>query len=70
MLSPEYQADGELSATKANYMMDIAIISGQHCFDWHHKSKNNEIINVKVTLNHSSWRDDKKCILVHWELVD
>jgi PAS domain-containing protein len=70
MLSPEYQADGELSATKANYMMDIARISGQHCFDWQHKAKNNDVINIKVTLHHSNWHNGKKCILVHWKLIE
>ena len=69
MLSPEYQADGKLSATKANYMIDIARISGHHSFDWQHKSKNNDIVNIHVTLNRSNWHNGKKCILVHWALI-
>jgi len=70
MLSPQYQADGQLSSIKASYMIDIARITGQHSFVWQHKSKSNEVIDIKVTLNHSSWHDGKKCILVHWTLIE
>lgn len=70
MLSPQYQIDGKLSVTKANYMIDIARISGQHCFEWQHKSKNNEVMDIKVTLHQSNWHDGKKCILVQWQLIE
>ena len=36
-VSPERQPDGELSATKAQRMMAIALREGSHCFEWMHK---------------------------------
>jgi two-component system sensor histidine kinase/response regulator len=36
-LSPEYQADGELSAEKAQHMMAIAMAKGSHSFEWLHR---------------------------------
>jgi len=48
----------------------IARITGQHSFVWQHQSKNNKVIDVKVTLNLSSWHDGKECILVHWKLIE
>tara|TARA_B110000467_G_C18283801_1_gene460282 strand:+ start:1064 stop:1453 length:390 start_codon:yes stop_codon:yes gene_type:complete len=69
MLSPQYQPDGQPSATKANYMIDIARISGYHCFDWQHKSKNGNLIDLQVSIHHSKWHDGKKCFLVQWTLL-
>ncbi|MCX7424874.1 MAG: CHASE domain-containing protein [Planctomycetia bacterium] len=37
ILSPEYQPDGELSATKAQRMMTIALEAGSNFFEWKHK---------------------------------
>ena len=37
ILSPEYQPDGELSATKAHRMMAIALEAGSNFFEWKHK---------------------------------
>lgn len=63
MLSPQYQACGELSVTKANYMIDIARISGQHQFTWQHKTKDNELFTVDITLQAAMWENGKKCIV-------
>lgn len=67
MLSPQYQPWGELSVTKANYMIDIARISGQHQFTWQHKRKNNELFTVDITLQAAMWENGKKCIIAYLE---
>jgi len=65
MLSPQYQPCGALSVTKANYMMDIARISGQHQFEWLHKSAANVLFNVNITLQAGTWNEGKKCIVAY-----
>ena len=67
-LSPEKQADGKNSFTKANEMMEIALKNGSHRFEWDHKKSNGEIFPVEVLLTaistnkknqilHTTWRD-------------
>ncbi len=67
-LSPEKQADGKSSFTKANEMMKIAFKNGSHRFEWDHKRSDGEIFPVEVLLTaistdekdqiiHTVWRD-------------
>ncbi|MBW2187214.1 MAG: EAL domain-containing protein, partial [Deltaproteobacteria bacterium] len=66
-LSPELQADGELSTTKSHKMIEITYTQGQHRFEWNHQAKNGDIIPVEVsatavptesgTVLHVVWRD-------------
>ena len=50
-LSPEYQPDGQLSSLKAHLMIDAAMESGSHLFEWTHKKFTGEefIASVKLT---------------------
>ena len=73
-LSPEYQADGELSSLKADKMMQICISKGSHNFEWVHQRANKENFWCDITLTnltigdksiiHVVWRDisDKKTL--------
>lgn len=73
-LSPEYQADGELSTIKADKMMQICISKGSHNFEWIHQKANKENFWCDITLTnltignkhiiHSVIRDisDKKAL--------
>lgn len=66
-LSPEFQADGQLSYLKANEMMAIAFDKGSHRFEWDHVRANGEVFPVEVLLTaipekkqktlHVVWRD-------------
>ena len=47
-LSPEYQADGQLSKVKAGFMISQAFEKGSHRFEWNHKRKNGEVFPVEV----------------------
>ena len=49
-ISPERQPNGEKSSLEANKMMQIAVKTGAHRFEWHHKRKNGEIVPVEVSL--------------------
>ncbi len=61
-LSPEKQADGKSSFTKANEMMKIAFKDGSHRFEWDHKRADGEVFPVEVLLTAIS-TDEKKQIL-------
>ena len=67
-LSPEKQADGKMSFTKANEMIKIALKNGSYRFEWYHKRSDGEIFPVEVLLTavsinekdqilHTVWRD-------------
>ncbi len=67
-LSPDYQADGKDSFTKAKKMMDISLKNGSHRFEWDHMRANGEVFPVEVLLTtisneennwviHTIWRD-------------
>ncbi len=67
-LSPEKQADGKSSFTKANEMMKTAFKNGSHRFEWDHKRADGEVFPVEVLLTaistdekdqilHTVWRD-------------
>jgi len=49
-IMPEFQADGEKSDLKAKRMMEIAIKSGKHRFEWIFKLSNDNTILVDVEL--------------------
>ena len=66
-LSPKFQTDGMLSATKATSLFNITLTRGSHRFEWNHLSKNGDIIPVEISLTaiptekgmvlHTVWRD-------------
>lgn len=67
-LSPEKQADGKSSLTKANEIMKMALENGSCRFEWNHKRSNGEVFPVEVLLTavsidekdqilHTVWRD-------------
>ncbi len=66
-LSPQYQPDGRESFKKANEMMQIALNTGSHAFEWMHTRATGEnfwaeIVLTKITQNnkdilHVVWRD-------------
>ncbi|MBW2654452.1 MAG: PAS domain S-box protein, partial [Deltaproteobacteria bacterium] len=67
-LSPDKQADGKDSFTKANKMMGLALKNGSHLFEWDHTRANGEVFPVEVLLTtisnqegnqkiHTIWRD-------------
>jgi signal transduction histidine kinase len=49
-LSPERQADGRLSAGKANEMIEIAFARGSHRFEWLHRRADGEVFPAEVLL--------------------
>lgn len=67
VLSPERQEDDELSMTKADRMMSIALEKGIHRFEWIHMRADGGLFPVEVTLSlvhirgkqvfYTSWRD-------------
>ena len=50
-LSPEYQADGALSANKAIEMLAMALETGSNFFEWTHKRLNGEEFHATVLLS-------------------
>ncbi len=66
-LSPETQPDGRSSLEKARQMMQIALDTGFHRFEWMHRKASGEDIPVEVSLTpvvhdgrtilHCVWRD-------------
>jgi diguanylate cyclase (GGDEF)-like protein/PAS domain S-box-containing protein len=66
-ISPDFQPDGQRSATKAAQMIEIAMQAGFHCFEWRHLRSDGSIIPVEVMLTpimsngevllHTLWRD-------------
>ncbi len=61
-LSPEKQADGKLSFTKANEMMKIAFRNGSHRFEWIHKRFNGDGFPVEVLLTAISTDEENQII--------
>jgi PAS domain S-box-containing protein len=64
-LSPEMQPDGEVSFSKAERMMKIALDKGYNQFEWIHRKKNNEDFPVEVTLTKVS-HNSKDAIYCVW----
>ena len=50
VFSPETQPDGRSSKDKAEEMMNIALSTGTHRFEWMHQKFNGELFPVEVTL--------------------
>jgi PAS domain S-box-containing protein len=65
--SPEYQPDGQNSATKANEKIRLALSGEPQKFHWQHKRKNGELVDVEVTLNAFTLQGKK---LLHATLRD
>lgn len=49
-VSPKQQPDGELSSTKAQRMIQTAMVNGSHFFEWTHQRKNGESFPATVLL--------------------
>jgi PAS domain S-box-containing protein len=49
-LSPEKQADGKRSLTKANEIIEMALENGSYRFEWNHKRSDGEVFPVEVLL--------------------
>ncbi len=49
-LSPELQADGQLSRDKADTIIQIAYEQGSHCYEWLHQRRNGETFWTEVML--------------------
>jgi len=49
-LSPEFQPDGERSVDKARQMIELAVRTGSHYFEWTHKRANGEEFPATVLL--------------------
>jgi len=49
-LSPEYQPDGQLSSTKAQEMIRLALQKGSHFFEWTHRRLDGQIFPATVLL--------------------
>lgn len=65
-LSPDRQADGQDSFTKAKEMMALALKNGSHRFEWDHMRANGEVFPVEVVLTTIYHRGDNWVIHVIW----
>lgn len=65
-LSPVYQPDGKDSVAKAGEMIDIALKTGSHRFEWDHIRANGEVFPVEVLLTTISNKDDNLIIHTIW----
>ena len=55
-LSPEHQPDGELSSVKAPQMIEAAMKTGSHFFEWTHKKFSGEEFFATVSLTRMIYR--------------
>ncbi len=65
-LSPEFQEDGEPSASKAEEMMNLAVKNGTHRFQWIHLRKNGDMFPVEVLLTAMPQDSEKEVIHCVW----
>ncbi len=65
-LSPDHQADGQDSFSKAKKMMDLALKNGSHRFEWDHMRANGEVFPVEVLLTKVSHQGDNWVIHTIW----
>ncbi|MEA3497190.1 MAG: PAS domain S-box protein, partial [Bacteroidota bacterium] len=65
-ISPEKQADGKLSFTKANEMMEVALKNGSHRFEWNHKKSNEVVFPVEVMLTAISTDEKNQILYTIW----
>ncbi len=66
-ISPEFQPDGKLSASKSQEHIDISLKKGFHRFEWEHRKINGDCFLVEVSLTalrvnkelvlHAVWKD-------------
>jgi len=68
-LSPEYQADGELSSRKAKEHIEQAIKYNNHSFEWEIKQSDNNIIWIDVTMSNIS-SDSEATFFVIWKDIN
>ncbi len=61
-ISPEYQPDGKTSKSKAKEMIQMALNSGTHRFEWYHRRKNGEIFPAEILLTAISTDPNKRVI--------
>jgi len=66
MISPEYQPDGEVSISKADEMMRIALEKGTNRFEWDHKTSTGEVFPVEILLTAIKNENDRKVLHVVW----
>jgi PAS domain S-box-containing protein len=80
-LSPKYQPDGLSSIEKAEKMIQKALKKGTHRFEWTHKKRTKENLQVEVLLKtilnkpnnqiiHAVWRDITKRKIAEKELTE
>lgn len=62
-LSPKYQPDGRLSTEKAAEMMQLALKTGVHRFEWEHRKADGTCFPAEVTLARVSAADDGREVL-------
>ncbi|NQV41380.1 MAG: PAS domain S-box protein [Candidatus Marinimicrobia bacterium] len=71
VLSPEFQPDGQDSASKADEMMALAYENGSHRFEWNHLGANGEIFPVEVLLTAISREEGNQTLFTVWrDLTD
>ena len=68
--SPEKQTDGSLSKEKAPFYIKKAINEGQVSFNWQHLSRNNKIIEARITLNRVRISGESYLIAIMHDMTD
>ena len=66
VLSPDFQPDGQDSASKADKMMALAYQNGSHRFEWDHLRANGEVFPVEVLLTALSSETDNQTLYTVW----
>jgi PAS domain S-box-containing protein len=66
VLSPEFQPDGQDSASKAGRMMAMAYEHGTHRFEWDHLRANGEVFPVEVLLTDISRETGSETLYTVW----
>ncbi len=68
--SPEYQADGQRSETKAKQMIQIALKNGFNRFEWLHQNANNKSFLAEVWLTSIPYENTKAIHVVVLDLTE
>jgi PAS domain S-box-containing protein len=66
VLSPEFQPDGQDSASKADKMMALAYENGSHRFEWDHLRANGDVFPVEVLLTAISRETGAQTLYTVW----
>lgn len=69
-LAPEFQPDGTSSSEKAKMMDELARQNGFHRFDWLHKSFDDELIPVEVSLTYMKLESEPMILSVWHDLTE